>query len=236
MRLPLLLAMFICGCSLSPVSKDIKVQHERAHCQRDKIEHLLQPGDIIFRQGNAMVAGGTINFSQLVAQVSDSDFSHAVIVYNIIDGEAVIPDVSVQGLQRYFLIDWLMDGQDNVVVKRVKPEYRHFIPHVLAEVEKLIDKDPLYDPTFKEEDDRFYCIEAVDYCFREAGLPLADRIAINELPGYNEVWFLVVCTQLFLDIDTNDKVVVAGNDEIGLFSSPYLETVIDLRHVDNQDD
>ena len=56
--------------------------------------------------------------------------------------------------------------------------------------------------------------------------PLADRVRIRDLPRYNV--FIALCC-LIGRIDPNQEIVVAGNDEIGLFSSPMLETVVDLR-------
>lgn len=221
------ICLFLCGCSLSPIPKNIQQVHSQCHQIRDTIEFLLEPGDLIFRQGEAQVAG-SINFSKFVAQLSDSDFSHVVLVQRV-DTEALIIDVSIQGLQRYYLIDWLMEGRKNIVVKRLKSEYRKYIPTILNVAEKIIIEDPLYDEYFQENNDTFYCIEAVDYCFRKAGLPLADKIPINQLPNYSDFCILLPVVALIRNLDLSTPVAVAGNDKIGLFSSPHLETVVDLR-------
>ncbi len=217
------------GCAISPVPKNIITMHRDAHQKTEQIQHLLQPGDIIFRLGDARIAGGKLNFSELVAKISDSDFSHAVIVCSVTNGEAVVADVSILGLQRYYLVDWLIDGQKNIVVKRLSSAYQHYLPLILEELTQQIAEDPLYDDTFGLQPDKFYCTKLVDHCFRQAGLPLAELISIRDLPNFRQVSVIAGLASMFAGIDLDTGLVVAGNDEIGLFSSPYLETVIDLR-------
>lgn len=232
MRTYIITFFVIClaGCSLSPVPVDIENRHSRAKNHRKVIEHLLQPGDLIFRQGEALVAGGQVNFSALVAEISNSDFSHAVIVHKIVDGEAILTDVSVLGLQRFFFIDWLMDGQKNLVVKRLNPEHRHLLPTVLYNLDQLVEDDPLYDDKFGDgSDGKFYCTGAVDRIFRMSGLPLAEKVRMRDLPNFDKMWILIGVVEPFLSFNLDSEVAIAGNDDIGLFSSPYLETVIDLR-------
>ena len=228
------LVLLCFGCSFSPIPKNIAQTHEKSHQIKDAIEPLLQPGDLVFRLGTARIAGG-LNFSRMIAGITNSDFSHAVLIYKIDNGEAIIPDISALGLQRFYLVDWLMDGNQNIVVKRLRPEYRHLIPAVLGNLEKIIETDPLYDDRLGAiEDDRFYCLEVVDYCFRQAGLILAPKIAMKNLPNFLEYAIITCIGEVFAGIDSSVPITVAGNDSIGLFSSPYLETVIDLREIDKQ--
>jgi len=229
MRFLLVLLMMFSGCAISPIPKNIEVLRQQSHEKCELIEHLLQPGDVIFREGDALVAGGKVNFSQLIAKISNSDFSHAVIVYKFVDSEAIVVDVSTLGLQRYYLIDWLIDGQRNIVVKRLSPSYRSYLPAIIEELSNQIKIDPLYDESLGQRDDRTYCTGLVDHCFRKAGLPLAKPVAIRELPNFKAVSIIASFASVFAGIDLDTKVVIAGNDEIGLFSSPCLETVIDLR-------
>lgn len=218
---------FLSGCTLSPIPKDFRVQRDNALAITAQIQPLLQSGDILFRQGNTDVGG--IDFSKLISKSSDSDFSHAVIIHKIIDGEAILANISIHGMQRYFLVDWLAVSQRNLVVKRLKPEYQFLLPAVLSELDALVKADPIYDEKFAEDDDAYYCTEAVDHCFRAAGLPLADKIRIRDFPSYDKVFLIVAVGEMLTDLDADKKVVIAGNDKIGLFSSPYLETVVDLR-------
>lgn len=190
------------------------------------LEEVLQEGDIIFRLSDARVLNNKISFSRLIADLCKSDFSHAALVYKITDEGVIIADVSILGIERKFLRDWYIDETTNVVVKRPKPQYQKYKPKVLEELHRLVEKDVLYDEHFTIDDDKYYCTEVVDHCFRVAGLPLADAIKIKNLPAFNLVHSLA---SVIAQVDVNTEVIVAGNDNIGLFSSPFLETVIDLR-------
>jgi hypothetical protein len=66
----------------------------------------------------------------------------------------------------------------------------------------------------------------VDHCFRVTGHPLASRIRIKDFPNNGLVMYIGCAIGR---IDMNNQAVVAGNERIGLFSSPMLETVLDLR-------
>ena len=79
---------------------------------------------------------------------------------------------------------------------------------------------------FIPDDDRFYCTEMVDHCFRTTGHPLAERIRIKDFPNNGLVMYIGCAVGR---IDMNNQAVVVGNERIGLFSSPMLETVLDLR-------
>jgi hypothetical protein len=113
------------------------------------------------------------------------------------------------------------------VVKRLKPEFMHLIPQVLATVHDLIDQDVLYDRDFRHNDNKYYCTELVDHVFRVNGYPLADTLKIKDFPKLNWVYGLMCKLG---GIDTNEEAVVAGNKRIGLFSSDMLYTVLDLRN------
>ncbi len=214
------------GCQMTPIPTPIKTWHSQAKHDVPLLAPVLQEGDVLFRFSNTPLAGGLVDFSRVVADASQSDFSHAALVYRVIPDGVIVVDVSPVGISRRFLSDWYHDGTCNVVVRRLRPEYRYLIPQVLAEAEKLIADDVLYDAKFIPDDDRYYCTELVDHCFRVTGHPLADRIRIKDLPNQGVLMYLICA---FGGINMNNPVVVAGNERIGLFSSPMLETVLDLR-------
>jgi len=216
----------LAGCAVSPIPHDIARRQQAVRALLPELQPQLQEGDILFRMGEVRVLNGQVNFSHLIGQLTRSDFSHAAIVYKVADDGVLVADVSVEGIERRYLNDWLMDGPDNLVVKRVKPDYRAVLPRVSQVLRELVEADVLYDADFREDDRKFYCTEAVDYCYRQAGLPLAEHVRIRELPGYN-LWAALGC--LLVGLNVNEPVIIAGNDRVGLFSSPYLETVLDLR-------
>lgn len=221
-----LLGFWSAGCALSPIPPDVKERHGQAARDAALLRSVVQRGDIIFRLSNASVAGNLINFSQSVAELSDSEFSHAVLVISADKDGALLADVTAHGVERRYLIDWHMDCSSNIVVKRLRPEYRYLIPKAMRELENVVESDNLYDRRFTPDDDVFYCTELVDHVFRKIDHPLAKRIRVNQLPHYN--LFVAICCGIG-GINADNEVVVVGNDKIGLFSSPMLEKVIDLR-------
>jgi hypothetical protein len=222
----LALALAAAGCQMSPVPARIVQLHEQARREVPPLEGVLQPGDIIFRLSHTQLAGGLVDFSQAVAKCTESDFSHAVLVYQSGPDGAMLADVTPTGIQRRYLINWYVDGTKNLVVRRLKPEYRYLIPQVLAELDKLVTQDVMYDDKFDPRNDRYYCTELVDHCFRATGHPLAPLIRIRDFPAYD---LLMRAGCLVGGINTRNRAAVAGNDQIGLFSSPMLETVVDFR-------
>ena len=220
------LALWSSGCVLSPIPRDIRERHSQAARSAAALRPIVQQGDIIFRLSSTSVAGNLIDFSRGVANLSESDFSHAVLVLRADETGVLLVDVTAHGVERRYLIDWLMDHSSNIVVKRLRPAYRHLIPKVLRELEIVIKEDNLYDDTFTPDNDVYYCTELVDHIFRKVDQPLAERISVKELPRYS--LFVAVCCMVG-GISPDREVVVAGNEKIGLFSSPMLDTVIDLR-------
>ncbi len=215
------------GCQMTPIPTAIQKWHDQARHDVPLLTPVVNEGDVLFRFSSTPLAGGLVDFSKSVAEATESDFSHAALVYHVGPDGVVVVDVSPVGISRRFLSDWYHDGTYKVVVRRLRPEYRYLIPQVLAEADKLIARDVMYDTKFIPDDDRYYCTEMVDHCFRATGHPLADRIRIKDFPKKMIVMY-VVCA--LGGIDLNNEVVVAGNERIGLFSSPMLETVLDLRN------
>lgn len=222
----LLLLLFQLGCSVTPVPNNIEQIHQEAKEIVPLIEQNLQPGDIIFRLGTTQLLGGLIDFSKEIAKATQSNFSHAAIVYQVFADGAIIADITNTGVARRYVIDWYLDGSSNIVVKRLKPEYQSYVPLILAELKKQIELDVLYDEKFISDDNRFYCTELTDHCFRVAGIPLAPKIRIKDFPKYN-LLFAFACP--IGGIDVNSEVALVGNNRIGLFSSDKLETILDLR-------
>jgi hypothetical protein len=148
------------------------------------------------------------------------------MVYQVGPDGAVLADITPVGIQRRYLMNWYVDGTKNLVVRRLKPEYQYLVPQVLAELNKKIGQDVMYDDKFDPRNDRYYCTELVDHCFRVTGHPLAPLIRIRDFPRYD----LLMSTGCMIGgINTKNRAAIAGNDRIGLFSSPMLETVVDFR-------
>ncbi|MGQ9649771.1 MAG: YiiX/YebB-like N1pC/P60 family cysteine hydrolase [Phycisphaerae bacterium] len=225
-RLLTVSALLAAGCQMTPIPPSVEKFNEQAKRDVPVLEPVLKEGDIIFRLSRTPLAGGLVDFSKVVAEATESDLSHAALIYRIAPDGVILVDVSPVGISRRYLVDWYQDGTWNTVVRRLRPEYQYLVPLVLAEVDRLIAEDVIYDEKFVPDDDRFYCTELIDHCFRVAGRPLARRIRIKDFPN-NSLIMYIGCA--IGGIDMNNEVVVAGNERIGLFSSSMLETVIDLR-------
>ena len=224
--------MFMLGCSASPIPKNLELIQRRAEEDYLAVRDIVKAGDLIFRMGRQPMIGGLLDFSKESAKLADSDVSHVCIVIQAAGGTGpsaglLVADTSVYGIERRFFKDWHVRGTENMVVKRVKPEYQFLIPRVLETVNDLVERDIIYNETFEYNDETFYCSQAVDYAFRANGYPLSDLIRIKDLPNYGPLFHGLVC--LVGKIDPAVKIAVPGNDRIGLFSSSMLETVIDLR-------
>lgn len=214
------------GCSMTPIPSAVGKWHQEARRDVPALEQIVKPGDILFRLSGTQLAGGLIDFSKTVAKNTESQLSHATLVYRVEPDGVVVVDMTPTGIARRYLSDWYMDGSANIAVCRLKPEYAHLIPQVLAEAEKLVARHVLYDDKFDADNDRFYCTEVVDYCFRKVGHPLAPRIRIKDFPRYDLVMHIGCMVG---GIDNQHEVAIAGNERIGLFSSPLLEPVLDWR-------
>ncbi len=225
--------MFMLGCNASPIPRNIELLHQRAHEDYLAVRDIVKAGDIIFRMGNQPVLGGLVDFSKETAQMADSDFSHACIVIQA-DNEGVgtsagllVADTSVYGIERSFFRDWHIEGTENLVIKRLKPEYDFLVPQALNTIDLLLDQDVLYNESFEYNNKTFYCSQVVDYAFRVNGYPLSNLVRLKDFPNYGFIFHGLGC--LIGGVDPNTEVALPGNDEIGLFSSSMLETVIDLR-------
>ena len=234
--LSIIWGIIMTGCSVNPVPRDIKFLQRRALEDYLAVRDVVEAGDIVFRMGRSKVLGGLVDFSKVSAKMADSDLSHACIVIQAYNGKSpktdpsaglLVADTGVFGIERRFFQDWHIVGTENLVIKRLKPEYRFLIPKVLEIVGDIIERDVLYNDDFQYNDESFYCSQVVDFAFRVNGYPLSDLISIRDFPNYGPLFHGIGC--LIGGIDPSVKVAVPGNDRIGLFSSPMLETVIDLR-------
>lgn len=230
--LPITLAIVLLpsGCHVSPIPPKIEQYYADAHALYEQVNPVLQEGDLIFRRGHFFLFDGMLNYSKVLAYWTASPFAHVGLVYQKIDDTFIIIDTSVHGIERAFLIDWLIKGPENLVVKRLRPEFRDKLPLLHAAAKDLLDRDVLHDDAFISNDDRYYCTEIVDHVFREAGLPLAPRLPIRELPRVRP-WFALPFYEmlaLIVGMDIGRDVAVAGNENYGMYGSPLLEDVINL--------
>ena len=86
-----------------------------------------------------------------------------------------------------------------------------------------------YRPNYN---DKLYCTEFVELAFRSAGLRLSHPIRWDALPGFDKNSVPINAIRIANGIKLDEYVIVAGNEQIGIWSSPALELVLDQTDVD----
>lgn len=184
----------------------------------------LRDGDLLFRMGDARAAFGLLPFSRLSAAISASRFSHSGIVA-FEGGEPVVYDTSLGGPQRQPFAIWLLDARGAFAVKRPRAPYRHHAPRAAAFCRDVYRAQVPFDPDLKLGDDRFYCVELTQRAYASSGLDLARPVRLDRLPRFAEFPKTTRLMQLFSKMVPDQEVYVIGNETLGLWSSPALETV-----------
>jgi hypothetical protein len=188
----------------------------------------LQTGDILFIRGESRILLGLVNFSAVSAELAASRFSHVGLVSRE-DGQVYVYDIIVGGPRRTPFGEFVADPRVwTVAVKRLRPECRASIPQAVAYCQQVYATGGKFDKRLTLNNDDLYCSEMVEIAFRTAGLKLSDPLPINQLPRFEK---LSDTTRLFIETATpirvDQEVLVPGNDQIGIWSCPYLDVVLD---------
>ena len=186
----------------------------------------LQEGDIVLRMGDARAAMGMFPFSKVSAAIADSRFSHSGIVA-IENGQAVVYDTTTTGPQRQPFKIWLLDTRGSFAVKRPKPEYQRAAPKAVAYCRQAYQKQVPFDFNMSMGDEKLYCIELTERAYESTGLPLSTALRLDELPRYRDYPKVVRLLKLATAMVPEQKAFVIGNEQIGIWASPALETVYD---------
>ena len=188
----------------------------------------LQDGDIVFLQGSGNFVLGFIDFSRLSRQVVDSDFTH-VGVAAVEDGQVYIYDVDQPGPGRIpFGTMMASPHVKAVAIKRLRPHCGYAIAPALAYCRRVYQSKLPFDRKLKLGNDRLYCAEMVELAFRSGGQVLSRPVCWKDLPRVDEYPLSVGLIRTFTGIQMDDRVVLAGNDRLGLWSSPDLQLVLAL--------
>jgi len=197
------------------------------HEDRHLIDQILrsipiQTGDIFYRASDAKGPFG-IPFSQLVAKVTKSEYSHAAMAI-VENGDPYILEINDQGTLKYRLIDWLDTCYtDKFSVYRLKEIDDDLRQQIEAEILKILADDPDYDLTFSDPD-KFYCTESVATVYHRVGISLIEPEIIKDVTSKPVYWILRagswICS-LFSNtaLDFEQKMYYVGNDEKGMMSS-----------------
>jgi hypothetical protein len=191
---------------------------------------MLRDGDIVFRLGDARTGLGFLPLSRFIAHASGSAFSHTGIIA-IERGNPIVYDCSSSGIQRQPFSVWMLDSIGSFGVKRLKPHLRGHIPGILGFCRKVYEDQVPFDYEFKIDDSALYCVEMTEKAYRSQGLALSKPVCIGDwenLVQYPLTAFGIVHLSgrvLERSITLDQPVYLPGNDRLGIWASPLLETV-----------
>lgn len=188
----------------------------------------IEEGDLLFRYGKASRLVGKLE-GRLLTRIAASRFTHDAIAHWE-DGTLYVYDSqpAPEGVRKMPFAFWVMDVMEgSLVVKRLLPPYRCYIPAALAFIEDVWLKQVPFDAGMRLDDERLYCTEMIEKAFRCAGLALSDPVPIRCVPNYRRYAWLRPLVERFTEIRVDEPAFAPGNCYFGTFSSPYLETVYD---------
>lgn len=189
-------------------------------------EH-LETGDIVFIRTEIPVLGGLIDLGNVVTQLQNGPYSHTGILVQTDSGPMICDMHRTQGPRQVRFSEYVGHFGRSVGIKRLKPHpQRDEI--IAAAVEFCAEaqrQHTPFDKRFALGDEAFYCVELTVVAFREAGLELVEPIAASELPGYASFSESQLRLARLSPLGENPQIYVPGNDSVGLWASPWLETI-----------
>lgn len=194
---------------------------------------VLKDGDIVFRRGDARILFGRFPFSRFVANCSNSLYSHTGIVAVETDGP-VVYDITKAGVRRQPFSVWILDNVGPIGVKRLKASVKDKVPGVLAFCRKNYAEQAPFDYELGLDDTAYYCVEMTEKAFRSTGLTLSEPIRLGDMERAVEFPICIFTIQALSSwtlkepLSLEHRVFFPGNDNHGIWSSPYLETVYPL--------
>ena len=205
------------------------------HDQRYEIEKILldlplKTGDILYRASNAL---GPLNipFSRIVADLTDSPYSHAAIAL-IVNNTPFVLEINDQGTLLYRMIDWLDTCYTSEFsVYRLKDRVDELKPEFEKQIKKILMDDPDYDFKFADPN-KYYCTECVASIYEKIGVKLWEPMLIKDVVSPTMYWLLKVgnfAIGLFSDqcsLPFNEKMYFVGNEKKGMASSPLTYCVL----------
>ncbi len=188
----------------------------------------LQDGDIVFLQSKSNWVWGVIELSQVTQDVTDSPFTHVAMAAKE-NGRIVLYDIDIPGPSRTPFGKMIADSKTAAVgVKRLSPEFQSFVPDAVQYCRDAYASDLPFDKQLKLDNDRLYCAELIEVAFRASGLELSEPTRWQDLPGLEKHPYAVNTIAWANDTQPSEFVVVPGNEQIGIWSSPGLELILPL--------
>jgi Permuted papain-like amidase enzyme, YaeF/YiiX, C92 family len=189
---------------------------------------VLKTGDVLFRRGDARIFGGLFPFSRFIANISGSEYSHTGTLV-IEDGELIVYDTTKAGVRRQPFKVWVLDTVGAFGVKRLKAPYRDRIPKVLEYLHKVYEQQVPFDYELSVDDRELYCVEMAEKAFRNAGLVLSEPVLLADMENINQFPLCVLGFSNLTSLKLDQAVFFPGNERHGIWSSPLLETVYEMK-------
>lgn len=212
------------------------IEHFPFPNRKEVVDHLkgvgLKSGDILFRASEAYGPFG-IPFSYLVEKFTNSKWTHMSLV-RMRDDKPYVFEITDRGTLEYRLIDWLDYCKDqDFSIYRLKNDNPLIIQKLEAEIDKILEEDPDYDFNFKQDDDRFYCVEGATEVYRRVGIQLIEPSAMDEIIDGWKLYLIKYGSKAIryltgAGFDFDSKFYFVGNEHQGVMSSPLITPV--LRH------
>ncbi len=194
----------------------------------DWADTYLQNGDIVFMRGDCYMLLGTVNFSELSTDLTDSRFSHIGMVA-VEDGEAYVYDIRNKGCLRTRFGELLAHRQlHQVAIKRHREASAESLVQAAAYCRNVFQRREKYDDQLKLDNDRLYCTELVVNAYEQAGFSLSEPVAIQDLPNYERHVTAIQFVGAVTTIEPDQLVLLPGNEQFGVWASPQLDLILDL--------
>jgi hypothetical protein len=195
----------------------------------------LETGDLVFIRTEIPVLGGLVDLGNVVTQLQDGPYTHTGILVQTAAGPMICDMHRTQGPRRVRFGEYVSHFGRAVGIKRLKPHpEREAI--IAAAVEFCAEAERLrvpFDKRFAIGDEALYCVELTVVAFRHAGLDLVEPIAARDLPGYDTFSETELRLARMTPLGDNPQVYVPGNDAVGLWASPWLETIAAAERADD---
>lgn len=212
--------------ALLPARNDQRARHISEW--NDWADSHLQNGDIVFMRGDCYVLLGTVNFSDLSTDMTDSRFSHIGLVA-IEDGQAYVYDIRSEGSLRTRFGDLLAHERlHQLAIKRHRDASPDSLAQAASYCRGVFQRREKYDDQLKLDNDRLYCTELVENAYLKVGLTLSEPIAIRDLPNYDRHLKAIGFVKTVTSIEPEQAVLVPGNDQFGIWANPSLDLILDL--------
>lgn len=195
-------------------------------CQESKTFQ-LQEGDLLFQDSDC---GEFCNAIEAVTEgINDWDFSHVGLVMKDDDEtlkvmEAISAGVVLTPLDTFLNRSFDKNQQPKVVVGRLKPAFKTFVPKAIDFIHSKMDAK--YDYYFNIENDSFYCSELIHLAFQAAN----DNQPIFETPKMtfkapNTDSTFAIWTTYFEDLNYEIPEGEIGLNPGSMSKSDYIEIV-----------